>query len=180
VGQLASANVDAIVHVAAMPSIVLGPHDDEQILRRAAALTDIPVILSMRATVEALRQYDVKRVATVNPLAAEMIPLVTEYLGAHGIQVASGPVLGLTSSSAVHELSSAVAYRAARDAAKAAPDADAILLLGGGWRTLDIIRYLEADTGKLTISTNTAAMWAAQRCIGVREPRTEFGRLLAE
>jgi maleate cis-trans isomerase len=178
VGQLASASVDAIVHVAAMPSVILGPEEDEQILRRAASVTDIPVILAMRAAVQALSQFRIKSVAAVVPLASEMVSLVEAYLRAHQIQVLSCPVLGLTSSAAVHELTAGVAYRLAKEACRLAPDAEGILLLGGGWPTLDIISALEADTGKFTVTTNTAVMWAALKQIGVREPLTGFGRLL--
>lgn len=176
--QLARANVDAIVHVGAIPSIVLGPKRDDEILRRAAAVTDIPVILSMRATIDALHHLNVSSVAAVNPLGDELIALASAYLEAHGIHALSCPVLGLSSPIAVHELPSGAPYRYARQAVRQAPAAEAILLLGGGWRTLDVIAALESDTGKPTLSTNTAAMWAVLRRIGIREPRLDCGRLL--
>lgn len=180
IGQLARAAVDAIVHVGAIPSIVLGPGHDDEILRRAGAVTDIPVILSMRATVDALHHLGVSSVAAVNPLGDELIALATAYLEAHGIRALSCPVLGLTSPIAVHELPAGVPYRYARQALRQAPEADAILLLGGGWRTLDVIGALESDTGKPTLSTNTAAMWAVMKRMGVREARRGYGRLLED
>lgn len=178
--QLERANVDVIVHVGAIPSIVLGPKDDAQILQRAGAITSLPVVLAMRATVEALLHLGVRRVAAVNPLGQELVPLATTYLEANGIQALSCPVFGLTSPIAVHEIQAGAVYRLARQAVRDAQDADGILLLGGGWRTLDTISALEADTGKPVLSSNTAAIWSALRIMGVREPRTGFGRLLEE
>lgn len=179
IGQLANADVGAIVHVAAIPSIVLGPRDDEQLLQRSAKVTPIPVVLAMRATVDALSKLGIHRVAAVNPLASEMIPLATAYLEAHGVTALSCPVIGVTSPIAVHGIPPGAAYRHARQALSDAPDAEALLFLGGGWRTLDVVEALAFDTGKPVLSTNIAVVWAALKVIGVRPSDPRFGALLS-
>jgi maleate isomerase len=57
--------------------------------------------------------------------------------------------------------------------------ADAIYMLGSGWRTLDIIETLEQDLQVPVVHPVTARVWEIQKRLHVREPRSGFGHLLA-
>ena len=61
-----------------------------------------------------------------------------------------------------------------------AKGADAIYMLGSGWRTLDIIATLEQDLQVPVVHPVTARVWEIQKRLHVREPRRGFGHLLAD
>jgi maleate cis-trans isomerase len=53
-------------------------------------------------------------------------------------------------------------------------------MLGSGWRTLEIVDLLEQDLEVPVIHPVAARLWALQKRLRVRQPRTGFGRLLRE
>jgi maleate isomerase len=56
--------------------------------------------------------------------------------------------------------------------------ADAIYMLGSGWRTLEIIQTLERDLQVPVVHPVTARVWEIQKRLHVREPRAGYGHLL--
>lgn len=56
--------------------------------------------------------------------------------------------------------------------------ADAIYMLGSGWRTLDIIQTLERDLQTPVVHPVTARVWEIQKRLHIREPRLDYGYLL--
>jgi len=58
--------------------------------------------------------------------------------------------------------------------------ADAIYMLGSGWRSLDIIHLLEQDLSVPVIHPVTARVWEFQKRLRVHEPRDGYGVLLSE
>ena len=58
--------------------------------------------------------------------------------------------------------------------------AQAIYLLGSGWRVLPVIDMLEQDLGVPVIHPVPARCWEIQLRLTIRQPVKGFGRLLAE
>ena len=56
--------------------------------------------------------------------------------------------------------------------------ADAIYMLGSGWRTLSIIRLLEQDLQVPVVHPVTARVWEIQKRLHVRQPVAGYGHLL--
>ena len=79
----------------------------------------------------------------------------------------------------VQELSSHQVYAHIKRNFLQAKGADAIYMLGSGWRTLDIIETLEQDLQVPVVHPVTARVWEIQKRLHVREPRQGFGHLLA-
>lgn len=75
----------------------------------------------------------------------------------------------------VHDADSA--YRLGRRLHKAAPDADALLISCGTYRTFEILPYLEMDTGRPVVTSNQASLWSALRTLGLRDEIPRLGRL---
>ena len=69
-------------------------------------------------------------------------------------------------------------YRAARMVAARAPDADCIVVSGGGVRTMDLLEPLEQDLGLPVISSDAAQFWGIFVRLGVGEPIPGRGSLL--
>ena len=70
-------------------------------------------------------------------------------------------------------------YGAARNVAARAPTADCIVVSGGGVRTMDLLGPLEQDLRLPVISSDAAQFWEILVRLGVREPITGRGSLLA-
>ncbi len=62
---------------------------------------------------------------------------------------------------------------------KASGGADAVYMLGSGWRTLDIIERLEDELGVPVVHPVTARAWEIQKRLHIRKPVRGYGRLLA-
>jgi maleate cis-trans isomerase len=80
----------------------------------------------------------------------------------------------------VGRLASQEIYAHTRRAFLKHPGADAIYMLGTGWRCLDIIRLLEDDLQVPVIHPVPARVWSVQKRLHVRQPLQGFGRLLLE
>jgi maleate isomerase len=78
----------------------------------------------------------------------------------------------------VQELSGEQVYAHIKRNFLRAKGADAIYMLGSGWRTLDIIKLLEQDLQVPVVHPVPARIWEMQKRLHVREPRGGYGCLL--
>ena len=70
------------------------------------------------------------------------------------------------------------ATRSLLAAHRAAPAADAIVVTGGGVRTLDCIDAIETMTGKPVVASDVSLYWAMLRALGAKPPGRDFGSLI--
>ncbi len=70
-------------------------------------------------------------------------------------------------------------YRLAVDTLKDAPGAEALYMPCPQWPVCDVIDIIERDTGVPVIASTSANFFAAFSALGIREPITGHGRLLA-
>ena len=121
-------------------------------------------------------------------LKAEKIVGATYFVGpindmfANYFREASFDVLGMEGIAVpfdkVGQLSSEQVYAHVKQAFLKHRKADAIYLLGTGWRVLPVIDLLEQDLGVPVIHPVPARVWEFQRRLHVNEPRKGFGMLL--
>jgi len=78
----------------------------------------------------------------------------------------------------VQELASQQVYAHIKRNFLKAKGADAIYMLGSGWRTLDIIETLEQDLQVPVVHPVTARVWEIQKRLHVRQPRRGYGHML--
>ena len=79
----------------------------------------------------------------------------------------------------VQELSGEQVYAHIKKAFVKHKGADAIYMLGSGWRTLHIVDMLERDLGIPVVHPVTARVWEFQKRLHVNEKRTGYGHLLS-
>ena len=79
----------------------------------------------------------------------------------------------------VQELSGEVVYAHIKKAFLKAGGADAIYMLGSGWRTLHIIEMLEQDLEVPVIHPVPARVWEFQKRLHINEKIEGFGSLVA-
>ena len=80
----------------------------------------------------------------------------------------------------VQELSAERIYAHIKKSFLSHKGADAIYMLGSGWRTLEIIELLEQDLQVPVVHPVTARVWEFQKRLHVNEPRTGFGSMLRD
>ncbi|HEY8358104.1 MAG TPA: hypothetical protein VIL30_11650 [Ramlibacter sp.] len=157
-------------------SYTLGQEAEAELVERMTRRHGFPFITAFGSVVTALRHLGIERVAYGTPYDEAMTVRGRAHLESHGFAVASHARLpGVVN---IYDETPERAYALGRMAD--APEAQAVFLSGVGMPTVDAIETLERDLGKPVLSSATAMMWNALRCIGVREPVAGAGRLLQQ
>ncbi|HEY7167730.1 MAG TPA: hypothetical protein VIB79_24445 [Candidatus Binatia bacterium] len=179
VAELASEGVDLIHPEGAPPFMVHGFKGEQEITKSWEEKFKTPIVTAAQTQVEALRALKVKKFVGVTYFIGSVNDITTRYfedagfnvLGMEGIPVAFEDV---------GRLSSQEIYAHTRKAFLKNPKAEAIYMLGTGWRCLDIIRLLEQDLQVPVIHPVPARVWGVQKRLHVRQRTRGFGRLLEE
>jgi maleate isomerase len=179
VAELAKENVDLIHPEGAPPFMVHGFKGEQKIIDEWAAKYKTPMVTAAQTQVEALHSLNIKKFLGVTYFIGSVNGITTRYF-----QEAGFDVLGMEGMSVAFEdvgrLASQEIYAHARRAFLKNSQAEAIYMLGTGWRCLDIIQMLEEDLQVPVIHPVPARVWAVQKRLHVRQRVKGFGRLLEE
>jgi arylmalonate decarboxylase len=148
---------------------------------KTTARTGVPSESQAEATIAALRHLGTTRIAIASRWADELNKLLVAYLNHAGIEVlaiTSANQWGKQAFSMSIEEGVKLAFQLGRQAMRSAPDAQALLLGGGAWRSLAVVPILEEDFGIPVVTNPIAPVW---RLIhdGIAPPVKGWGRLLA-
>ncbi|MFN0074230.1 MAG: hypothetical protein ACKVVP_22340 [Chloroflexota bacterium] len=146
-----------------------------------ARIFEIPAVASSPSVVQALRHYDVRRVAVFTPFDEYVNSRLWEYfvnfqfevVGSFGDPTMTRNPQQDTNLQEPGEIFEFVV-------SKCPGNADALVLSGSAWRAMEAVSEIERATGKLVITTNQATVWRAVRKLAVPYGRSGFGRLIAE
>ena len=179
VAELANEGVDLIHPEGAPPFMVQGYQGEKRIITDWERKYKTPIVTAAQTQVDALRALNVNKIIGVTYFIGSVNEITTSYFRDAGFDV-----LGMEGMSVAFEdvgrLASQEIYAHARRAFLKNPDAEAIYMLGTGWRCLDIIRLLEDDLQVPVIHPVPARVWSVQKRLHVRQPLRGFGRLLLE
>lgn len=179
--HLNSFHVEQIVSSGVPLSAYAGRARMLALLEESRRRGDIPVSTDFEDVIEAVRTLGLRRVAVAAKWAPDLMQATEKYLKDAGIEVAG--VFGDPHTiEEVHALniedSIGVATGIGRRALRETPEADGLLLLGGGWLVLQAVLMLEREFGKPVITNPGALYWAALRRSGLRTAAREAGKLL--
>jgi len=179
VGVLAGEKVDLIHPEGAPPFMVHGYKGEERIVKEWEKKYGVPIVTASMTQVEALRALKVEKVLGVTYFTGKINDTFSRYFLEAGFDV-----LGMEGISVAFEdvgrLSSQEVYAHTRRAFLKHPGAQAIYMLGSGWRTLDIIHLLEEDLQVPVVHAVPTRVWAIQKRLHVRQPVRGYGKLLEE
>lgn len=177
VAELAREGVDLIHPEGAPPFMVHGYQGEEKIIREWEEKYQTPMVTAAQTQVEALRALNVKKFVGVTYFIGSVNDITSRYFAEAGFDV-----LGMEGISVAFEdvgrLASQEIYAHARRAFLQNQSAQAIYMLGTGWRCLDIIHMLEEDLQVPVVHPVPARVWAVQKRLHVRQPVNGFGQLL--
>ncbi len=179
VAQLAELGVDLIHPAGAPPFMVLGYHGERRKIAGWERTYKIPVFTSGTNHVAALTALGVGKFVGVTYFAGDINATFARYFTDAGFDVLAMEAIKVAFDQAGN-LSSRQVYAFAKRVFLEHRGAEGIYLLGGGWRTLDIIEPLESDLQVPVLHSVPAQSWEIQKRLHVRAPLAGYGRLLAE
>ena len=129
----------------------------------------------------ALRRFGARRIAVASRWSEQLNQALIAYLEHAEIEVLSITSVGQWAQQAFSmsiEEGVKLAFQLGREAMRKAPDAEALLVAGGAWRSLAAVPILEEDFGIPVVTNPIAQVW---RLIerGVAPPVKGWGMLLA-
>lgn len=194
--SLAAAGADVVVQFGFPFSLVHGWEDAQRIQDRIRDNRDIDFVMMGVEMVHALRHLSCSTVAIASTYySTHMARTLQQFLEAAGLgilQSESWESLGMAENRdqdlfvgdaeldpmAVETPVLAV-EKAVRNVATAAPQADCILVTGGGMRMLDIAEGLEKEIRKPLVAGDLILYWGILRRLGITEGVRGHGKLLA-
>ncbi|WP_161567871.1 hypothetical protein [Pigmentiphaga sp. H8] len=179
VARLAEAGVDLIHPEGAPPFMVLGRDGETELIARWERDYGVPVFTSGTNHVRALRALNVKRFIGATYFTGEVNGHFSRYFEHAGFEVMAMEGIDVPFER-VGDLSPQQVYAHIKKAFLKHPHAEAIYLLGSGWRVLEVVELLEADLGVPVVHPVPARCWEIQRRLRIHAPRTGYGQLLRE
>ena len=194
--SLAAAGADVVAQFGYPFSLVHGWERAQQIQESIQNTTDTHFIMMGVEVVNALKHLNCKSLAVASTYySGKMSGILHEFLSEAGLNViqsenwqsqgmaqdtgsdvfiGEGDLDPMDWQTPVHAVEKAV-----RNVSQNAPDADCILVTGGGMRLLDIAERLENEVGKPVIGGDITLYWGILRRLGVTERVRGHGKLLA-
>jgi len=194
--SLAAAGANVVAQFGYPFSLVHGWEKAQQIQKSIQGNRETRFVMMGVEAVYALRHLNCTSIAIASTYYSDtMANMLTEYLATAGLNIsqsenwqsqgmAEDTGLGLFVGEGeldpmgwetpVHAVEKAV-----RNVSRNAPDADCILVTGGGMRLLDIVERLEKAVGKPVVGGDLTLYWGILRRLGVEEGVLGHGKLLA-
>ncbi|MGH7770229.1 MAG: maleate cis-trans isomerase family protein [Candidatus Binatia bacterium] len=177
--ELAGLGVDMIHIGGAPPMMVHGFSGEEKIVRALEVKHGVPVSTSGRCQAAGMRALSIKSFVGVTYFKESLNQIFSRYFTEAGFEVAAMEGIDVPFKD-VGRLSAEEIYSHTKKAFLKHPDAQAIYMLGSGWRLLKIVSLLEQDLQVPVIYALSAKLWDVQKRLRVRQPVKGYGRLLEE
>jgi len=179
VRELAGYKVDLIHPEGAPPFMVHGYKGETEIVKGWEKKYNVPIVTASQTQVDALRALEINQFVGVTYFTGKINDMFSAYFNEAGFEVMAMEGIPVAFED-VGRLSSQEVYAHAKKAFLKHPGAEAIYMLGSGWRTLDIVHLLEEDLQVPVVHPVPARVWAVQKLLHIRQPAKGYGRLLEE
>ena len=173
----ADAGCDIIHPSGAPPFMVQGLKREAQIVHEWEEKFGVPIFTSGQNHITALRALGAKTIVGATYFPGDINATFARYFEDAGISVRSMEGIDVPFDRA-QELSGEQVYGHIKKNFLKAGGADAIYMLGSGWRVLNIVHMLEQDLQVPVIHPVPARVWEVQKRLHINEPKKGFGRLL--
>ena len=177
IAQLAEVGCDLIHPHGAPPFMVQGRKREAEIVKQWEKKYKTPIFTVAQNHVRALNVLKSKSIVGATYFPAKLNAVFAKYMRDAGFQVRGMDGIDVPFNK-VQELAAEQVYVHIKKSFLKHKGADAIYMLGSGWRTLNIIQTLEQDLQVPVVHPVTARVWEMQKRLHVREPRQGYGYLL--
>lgn len=176
--KLADADVDVVVLAATAPSSRKGLGYDQELIKTISAASGKPATTASTALLNALKALKIRRLVIAAPWSEAVNQTVASFIQANGFEVLTHKAMGHVANLEIGLLPAQTAYDLGRAVDR--PDADAIMLACGNWKTFPVIDRLERDLGKPVFATNQVSLWAVLKLLGGVSSLPGCGMLLRD
>jgi maleate isomerase len=176
--KLADAEVDVIVFAATAPTLAQGKGYDRELIKRMEDAAGKPATTAATAFVDALTRLGAKKIAIGAPWSQTMDKPMVDFMEASGFAVVHSEVVGFVASIELGRVGAETAYELGRRTDRA--DADAIVMPGGNWPSMQVVERLERELGKPVLANNAVSLWAGLRLLKRRDSISGYGQLLRD
>jgi maleate isomerase len=177
VALLAEQGCDVIHPNGAPPFMVQGLEGEKKIVGKWEKKYKTPIFTAPQNHVNALKAIKAKTIVGATYFSGKINDTFAKYFRDEGFTVKSMDGIDVPFNK-VQELSGQEVYAHIKKSFLKHKGADAIYMLGSGWRTLDIIATLEQDLQVPVVHPVTARVWEFQKRLHVREPIRGYGHFL--
>jgi maleate isomerase len=179
IAKLAEQKCDLIHPHGAPPFMVLGYKREAEIVAGWEQKFQTPIMSVAQNHVRALKALKAKTFVGATYFPDQLNSVFAKFFQDAGFEVRGMAGIDVPFNK-VQELSGEQVYSHIKRNFLKTKGADAIYMLGSGWRTLDIIEMLEQDLQVPVVHPVTARIWEFQKRLHIREPRTGFGHMLRD
>jgi maleate isomerase len=179
VALLAEQKCDLIHLIGAPPFMVLGRKAETRLIAGWRKKYRTPIFTVAQNHVAALKALNAKSIIGATYFPPKLNAIFAQYMRDAGIDVLAMDGIDVPFHK-VQELPSRRIYAHIKRSFQRHKSAEAIYMLGSGWRTLDIIAKLERELGVPVVHPVTARAWEIQKRLRVRKPVAGYGRLLRD
>ena len=179
IALLAEQGCDAIHPNGAPPFMIHGLKGEAKIVSDWEAKYKVPIFTAGQNHITALKALGAKSIVGASYFQGEINESFAQYFRDAGFEVKCMEGIDVPFNKA-QELSGEQVYAHIKKHFLRCKGADAIYMLGSGWRTLHIVDLLEQDLGVPVVHPVTARVWEFQKRLHVNEPREGYGALLSD
>ncbi|WP_247730342.1 maleate cis-trans isomerase family protein [Halovivax limisalsi] len=172
---LATANPDAVLYGVTAGSFLNGREYEEEMSETITDIAGAPAITASSSIRRALETLGAERVSVATPYIPKFDDRLESYLREFGYTVAAMDGHTIEEGFEIAAVHPEAIYRAVKRADR--PEADAVVISGTNYRTMEVIEDLEADLGKPVVSANTASLWDVLTTVGVDPATVSCGEL---
>lgn len=177
IALLATQDCDVIHPNGAPPFMVQGLKKETQIVKAWEKKYKTPIFTAPQNHVAALKALGAKSIVGASYFSGKINDVFAKYFRDAGFTVKRMDGIDVPFNK-VQELSGQEVYAHIKRHFLKAKGADAIYMLGSGWRTLDIIATLEQDLQVPVVHPVTARVWEFQKRLKVHQPTAGYGYML--
>jgi maleate isomerase len=177
VAILAEQACDLIHPVGAPPFMVLGRNAETRLVASWEKKYKTTIFTVAQNHVVALKAIKAKTIVGATYFPGKLNDVFAKYFTDAGFKVRGMSGIEVPFDK-VQELSGEQVYTYVKRNFLKHKGADAIYMLGSGWRTLGIIKALEQDLQVPVVHPITARVWEIQKRLHVRQPLSGYGHML--
>ncbi len=151
------------------------------LLEEGRRRSSIPFDADYEEVIDAFKALGVRRIAMAAKWSDPLMKGVSDYLAHAGLE----PLDWINDAHTYREVMEIhpqagvdMALALGRKAFQANPRAEALLLAGGAWLSLEVVPVLEAEFGRPVVTNPSATFWRALQQFGCKAREPGLGRLL--
>lgn len=175
--SLATRKVDYIIYAGVPLLVARGKGADLELIASIRKATGLESTTSVRAALDAMDWFGVRRIALATPYPAETQRNTVQFLRAHDIELVKEASLDV-GFRVLQDVHPHEIYQFGRQVFESAPGAEALYIPCPQWQVQEAVEPLEHDLGVPVIAGDPADFWAAFRSVGIHDRIEGCGSLL--